>query len=133
MPPASTTTRLAALLLAGLSCFAPLLTSLHEAAMQHARCLMHPGEVVHVKAAWDAVPGDAPSVAGEPRHETGDAHEHCDLGTPRAARPEPSLAAAARQAAAAPPDGDAPRRAALPRWPVYRLAPKSSPPDSSSS
>ncbi len=132
-PPASTPTRLAALLLAGLSCFGPLVTSLHEAAMLHARCLVHPGEIVHVRAAPAAAPWEAPSAAGEPRHETGDAHEHCDLGPPRAPRPEPYLAAAARLAAAAPSDAAAPRRTAQPRWPVYRLAPKSSPPDSSSS
>jgi len=123
-PSLARTAALAALVFVATS----LLSSAHEAAVQHVVCAAH-GELSHVSLA--AVGGPVRDAAVRPGGSAAlDEHDHCVLAS---AMRESKAAPRAPAIAAAPIATPAPRGPAIavaaPRTtPLYRSAPKTSPP-----
>jgi hypothetical protein len=104
---------------------ASLLSSAHEAAVQHVVCAAH-GELTHAAGgspAHDATIAPAGTTAV-------DEHAHCTLTSAmREAKPAPRAPAIAAASVASPAPRTPAIAAAAPRTsPVYRSAPKTSPP-----
>lgn len=109
-------------------CVGPLLTSWHEATTVHAVCAVHPGEIVHVQASPGATHSESPAVAGLAQDASDDEHERCAFDATRAPLVASRVAGAARRVTDGPSTRTVPSEGVPFGWPLYRLAPKSSPP-----